>query len=101
MKDLSHNETGNPLPPLNGLFFPISDKESLYAQVHIHDSTYMAFVTPVVVHWLEQEIAMRGRSDDPLHLEPTLYHGVASRSLMKTKRARVTVTIQQWTNMFM
>ena len=37
-----------------------------------------AFVTPVVEHWLEQEIAewvhpMKGRSDDPSHHERTLY----------------------------
>ena len=36
-----------------------------------------AFVTPVVEHWLEQEIAqwvhrMKDRSDDPLHHERTL-----------------------------
>ena len=37
----------------------------------------MAFVTPVVEHWLEQEIAqwvhpMKDRSDDPSHHEQTL-----------------------------
>ena len=36
-----------------------------------------AFVTPVVEHWLEQEIAqwvhpMKDRSDDPSHHEQTL-----------------------------
>ena len=36
-----------------------------------------AFVTPVVDHWLEREIAqwvhpMKGRSDDPSHHERTL-----------------------------
>ena len=36
-----------------------------------------AFVTPVMEHWLEQEIAqwvhpMKERSDDPLHYERTL-----------------------------
>ena len=36
-----------------------------------------AFVTPVVEHWLEREIAqwvhpMKDRSDDPSHLERTL-----------------------------
>ena len=38
----------------------------------------MAFVTPVVEHWLEREIAqwvhpMKDRSDDPPHHEQTLY----------------------------
>ena len=37
-----------------------------------------AFVTPVVEHWLEREIAqwvhpMKARSDDPPHHERTLY----------------------------
>ena len=37
----------------------------------------MAFVTPVVVHWMEREIAqwvhpMKDRSDDPSHHEQTL-----------------------------
>ena len=37
----------------------------------------MAFVTPVVEHWLEREIAqwvhpMKDRSDDPSHHERTL-----------------------------
>ena len=37
----------------------------------------MAFVTPVVEHWLEQEIAqwvhsMKDRPDDPSHHERTL-----------------------------
>ena len=36
-----------------------------------------AFVTPVVEHWLEREIAqwvhpMKDRSNDPSHYEPTL-----------------------------
>ena len=37
----------------------------------------MAFVTPVVEHWLEREIAqwvhpMKDQSDDPLHHERTI-----------------------------
>ena len=44
-----------------------------------------AFVTPVVEHWLEREIAqwvhpMKDRSDDPLHHERTLYLWAMSRS---------------------
>ena len=44
-----------------------------------------AFVTPVVEHWLEQEIAqwvhpMKDRSDDPSHHERTLYLWAASRT---------------------
>ena len=45
-----------------------------------------AFVTPVVEHWLEREIAqrvhpMKDRSDDPSHHERTLYLWATSRSL--------------------
>ena len=44
----------------------------------------MAFVTPVVEHWLEREIAqwvhpMKDRSNDPLHHERTLYLWATSR----------------------
>ena len=47
-----------------------------------------AFVTPVVEHWLEREIAqwvhtMKDRSDDPSHHEPTLYLWATSRSLVE------------------
>ena len=46
-----------------------------------------AFVTPVVVHWLEREIAqwvhhMKDRSDDSSHHEQCSYHGATSRSLI-------------------
>ena len=45
-----------------------------------------AFVTQVVEHWLEREIAqwvhpMKDRSDDPPHHERTLYLWATSRSL--------------------
>ena len=44
-----------------------------------------AFVTPVVEHWLEREIAqwvhpMKDRSNDPSHHEQTLYLWATSRS---------------------
>ena len=46
-KDHSDSERRNPLPPLHGLLFSISSRIK-----HI-----TAFVTPVVEHWLEREIA--------------------------------------------
>ena len=54
----SDSERGNPLTPLHGLLFPISNKGYFY----MHHTTDMiahttAFVTPVVEHWLEREIA--------------------------------------------
>ena len=56
----------------------------LYAPSHRQDNT--AFVTPVVEHWLEREIAqwvhpMKNRSDDPSHHERALYLWATSRSL--------------------
>ena len=101
VKDHSDSEKGNPLPP-HGLLFPISSKGYSMSITHRHDSTYhglcyastprlvllcpsptymiahtTAFVTPVVEHWLEREIAqwvhpMKDRSDDPLHHERTV-----------------------------
>ena len=49
-----------------------------------------AFVTPVVEHWLEREIAqwvhpMKDRSDDQLHHERTLYLWATSRSPLDLK----------------
>ena len=77
VKDHSDSEKGNPLPP-HRLLFPISSKGSL--NMH-HPTDRIAhtttFVTPVVEHWLEREIAqwvhpMKDRSDDPSHHERTL-----------------------------
>ena len=78
LKDHSGSERGNPLPP-HGLLFPIHSKGSF---IYIHHPTgrithTTAFVTPVVGHWLEREIAqwvhsMKDRSDDPSHHERTL-----------------------------
>ena len=65
------SEIGNPLPP-HGLLFLINSKGSFYMR-HPTDriSHTTAFVTPVVVKWLEREIAqwvhpMKDRSDDPI-----------------------------------
>ena len=82
MKEHLDRERGNPLPPLNGLFFSISSKG--YFIMHgptdriatrellfpISSKGYFimhrptdriahntAFITPVVEHWLERKIA--------------------------------------------
>ena len=52
VKDHSDSERGNPLPP-HWLLFPISSKGS-FISIIPHTTT---FVTPVVEHWLEREIA--------------------------------------------
>ena len=70
------SERGNPLPP-HGLLFPINSKGSFICtipQTGLHMP--LPFVTPVVEHWLEREIAqlvhpMKDRSDDPSHHERT------------------------------
>ena len=56
VKDHSDSEKGNPLPP-HRLLFLINSKGSF----NMHHPTdriahTMAFVTPVVEHWLEREI---------------------------------------------
>ena len=52
VKDHSNSEKGNPLPP-HRLLFPINSKGSFICSI-AHTT---AFVTPVVDHWLEREIA--------------------------------------------
>ena len=53
VKDHSDSERGNPLMPL----FPISSKGSFICISPDRITHTTAFVTPVVEHWLEQEIA--------------------------------------------
>ena len=76
VKDHSDSEKGNPLPP-HRLLFPINNKGSFICTIPVRIAHTMAFVSPVVEQWLEQEIAqwvypMKDRSDDPLHHERTL-----------------------------
>ena len=56
VKDHSDSEIGNPLPPIQGLLFLISSKGSFICIIPQTAHT-TAFVTPVVTHWLEREIA--------------------------------------------
>ena len=76
VKDHSDNERGNPLPP-HGLLFPISNKVVFICTNPDRIAHTTAFVTPVVEHWLERELAqwvhpMKDRSDDQSHYERTL-----------------------------
>ena len=69
VKDHSDSEKGNPLPPLFHFFYMHHPTDKI-----AHTT---AFVTPVVEHWLEREIAqwvhpMKDRSDNPSHHERTL-----------------------------
>ena len=71
VKDHSDSEKGNPLPP-HRLLLSINSKGSFICTIP------QTFVTPVVEHWLEREIAqwvhheVKNRSDDPSHHERTL-----------------------------
>ena len=76
VKDHSDSEKGNPLPPHRLLLSINHSKGSFICTIPQTHTT--AFVTPVVEHWLEREIAqwvhpMNDRSDDPSHHERTLY----------------------------
>ena len=60
-----------------GYSFRLTARVLLYAPSHRQDSTYHTFVTPVVEHWLEWEIAhwvhpMKDRSHNPSHHERML-----------------------------
>ena len=78
VKDHSDSEKGNPLPP-HRLLLSINSKGSFNMHHPTDRITHTtAFVTPVVEHWQEREIAqwvhpMKDRSDDPQHHERTLY----------------------------
>ena len=77
VKDHSDSKKGNPLPP-HRLLLSISSKGSFICTIPHRITHTTAFVTPVVEHWLEREIAqwvhpMKDRSDDPPHHERTLY----------------------------
>ena len=55
VKDQSDSERGNPLPP-HEVIFLINSKGSFICTI----PQTTAFVTPVVEHWLEREIAQWG-----------------------------------------
>ena len=71
VKDHSDSEKGNPLLP-HRLLFLMNSKGSFICTIPDRIAHTTAFVTPVVEHWLEREIAqwfhpMKDRSDDPSH----------------------------------
>ena len=85
VKDHSDSEKGNPLLP-HRLLLSINSK--VFYMHHPTDriTHTMAFVTPVVEHCLEREIAqwvypMKDRSYDPSHHERMLYLWATSHSL--------------------
>ena len=53
-KEHSDSKRGNLLPP-HGLLFPINSKGSFICTIPDRIAHTMAFVTPVMEHWLERE----------------------------------------------
>ena len=73
VKDHYDSEKGNPLPP-HRLLLSINSKGSFICTIPDRITHTTAFVTTVVEHCLEREIAqwvhpMKDRSDDPSHSE--------------------------------
>ena len=56
VKDHSDSEKGNPLPP-HRLLLSINSKGSFICTIPVRIAHTTAFLTPVVEHWLELEIA--------------------------------------------
>ena len=87
VKDHSDSERGNPLPP-HRLLFSISSKGYFYMHHPTDRITHTtAFVTAVVEHWLEREIAqcvhpMKDRSNDPSNYD-LLYSYQTGQSCQK------------------
>ena len=81
-----------------GYSYRLTARVLLYAPSHRQETHTTAFVTPVVKHWLEREIAqwvhpMKDRSDDPSHHERTLYLWATSRSFFTDRNMhRPTIT---------
>ena len=74
VKDHSDSERGNPLPP-HGLLFLINSKGSFICTIpHDRIAHTTAFVTPVLEHWLEREIAQWVHPMDVRPIYPLLYH---------------------------
>ena len=57
VKDHSDSERGNPLPSLHGLLFLINSKNSFISTIPDRIAHTTTFITPVMEHWLDQEIA--------------------------------------------
>ena len=67
VKDHSDSDKGNPLPP-HRLLFPINSNRSFICTIPHRIAHTTAFVTPVVEHWLEREIAQWVGSNNALKI---------------------------------
>ena len=59
-----------------GYSYRLTARALLYAPSHRQDNTYTAFVTPVVEHWLEREIAQWVR---PWRIDPTTHRHIVKK----------------------
>ena len=71
-----HSERGNPLLPLHRLLFLISSKGSFICTILDRIAHTLAFVRPVMEHWLEGEIAQWG-------IDPMTHHTMSRHSTME------------------
>ena len=84
VKDYSDSESGKMLPP-HGLLFSISSKGFYMHHPTDRITHTTAFVTPVVEHWLEREIAQWVHHEGPIPtthrtMSECSYHRATSRS---------------------
>ena len=63
VKGYSDNKKGNLQPPLYGLFFSISSKGSFICTIQERIAHTTAFVNPVLVHCLEQNVSLHTHTD--------------------------------------
>ena len=79
VKDHSDSEKENPLPP-HRLLLSINRKGSLMHHPTDRIAHNTAFVTPVVEHWLEREIA-------PWRIDPMTHRNMSERSTSELRPA--------------
>ena len=82
VKDHSDSEKGNPLPP-HRLLFTINRKGSFICTIPDRKAHTTAFVTPVMEHWPEREIA------EWVHHEGSIRQPIAPRANALTTELRL------------
>ena len=87
----------NPMPPFNGLLFWIISRGSLHASFHTDRIMHtMDFVTLIVEHWLEQEIAQWVHYEGSIQMtHSTIFYMHHSTDRIITTMAFITPVVQQ------
>ena len=91
VKDHTDSKRGNPTWT-DQYSFRLPARVLVYAPFTDRIAHATAFVTPVMEHWLEREIAqwvqpMKDRSDDPSHHERTLCHSLQNKAIGRYLRS--------------